>query len=103
MATSRPSQQDVTSLLQAWRGGNNEALARPTPLVYDELHRLANRYMRREHAGHSLQPPRSSTRRTSGWSIPSVSGGRAEALHVLTDTVGRDWRAAKAWSTRELK
>jgi RNA polymerase sigma factor (sigma-70 family) len=27
----------------------------------------------------------------------------AEALNVSTDTVGRDWRAAKAWLTRELK
>jgi RNA polymerase sigma factor (sigma-70 family) len=27
----------------------------------------------------------------------------AEALKVSTDTVGRDWRAAKAWLTRELK
>ena len=55
MATSKSSQQDVTSLLQAWREGDDEALARLTPLVYDELHRLANRYMRREHDGHTLQ------------------------------------------------
>jgi RNA polymerase sigma factor (sigma-70 family) len=27
----------------------------------------------------------------------------AEALNVSTDTIGRDWRAAKAWLTRELK
>src|SRR5687768_6791945 len=52
---SGPSQQGVTALLQAWRTGDDEALAQLTPIVYDELHRLAHRYMRREQAGHALQ------------------------------------------------
>jgi RNA polymerase sigma factor (TIGR02999 family) len=42
-------------LLQAWSEGDRDALDRLTPIVYDELHRLAQRYMRRERPGHSLQ------------------------------------------------
>ena len=39
----------------AWGNGDEDALSRLTPLVYDELHRLAEGYMRREHPGHTLQ------------------------------------------------
>ena len=46
---------DVTSLLKAWRHGDSGALDRLTPLVYDELRRLARRYVRKEHAGQTLQ------------------------------------------------
>jgi RNA polymerase sigma factor (TIGR02999 family) len=46
---------DVSTLLHAWSEGDQHALARLTPIVYDELHRLARRYMRKERAGHSLQ------------------------------------------------
>ena len=42
-------------MLRAWEVGDAAALERLTPLVYDELHRLAHRYMRREKAGNSLQ------------------------------------------------
>ena len=37
---------DVTQLLLRWRDGDTEALRELTPLVYDELHRLAHRYLR---------------------------------------------------------
>lgn len=47
--------EDVTQLLGAWRGGNKDALNQLTPLVYDELRRLARRYMSRERAGHTMQ------------------------------------------------
>jgi len=47
--------QEVTQLLQAWCQGDQGALDRLIPLVYDELHRLAHHYMRREPAGHMLQ------------------------------------------------
>ena len=47
--------QEVTQLLQAWCHGDQGALDRLIPLVYDELHRLAHHYMRREPAGHMLQ------------------------------------------------
>jgi len=50
-----PSQNEVTQLLLAWGDGDKAALEELTPLVYAELHRLAERYMRRERAGHPLQ------------------------------------------------
>src|SRR5215831_8537835 len=50
-----PSQNEVTQLLLAWSDGDKAALEELTPLVYAELHRLAERYMRRERAGHPLQ------------------------------------------------
>ncbi len=49
------SSQEVTSLLRAWRGGDQGALDKLMPLVYAELHRLAHRCMLRERAGHTLQ------------------------------------------------
>lgn len=53
MTVSSP--QEVTVLLQAWRGGDNAALEKLTPVVYNEPHRLAHRYMLREKADHTLQ------------------------------------------------
>jgi RNA polymerase sigma factor (TIGR02999 family) len=47
---------DVTGLLNAWRGGNKAALDRLTPILYQELRRLAAAYMRRERPDHTLQP-----------------------------------------------
>jgi len=49
------SREGVTGLLQAWSDGDQAALDKLMPLVYAELHRLAKRYMGREHEGHSLQ------------------------------------------------
>ena len=46
---------DVTQLLQAWREGDARALDKLMPLVYRELHRLAQGYMAHEHPGHTLQ------------------------------------------------
>src|ERR1700686_3232971 len=46
---------DVSTLLRAWSEGDRNALERMTPIVYEELHRLARRYMKRERPGHSLQ------------------------------------------------
>jgi len=45
----------VTELLTSWCAGDESALAELTPLVHDELHRLARRQMRNERAGHTLQ------------------------------------------------
>lgn len=50
-----PSAHDVTVLLQAWGSGNKEALDRLAPLVYWELHRLAEHFMNRERREHTLQ------------------------------------------------
>lgn len=53
MATA--SQKEVTRLLIAWGNGNQAAMDELMVLVYDELRRLASRYMRREGQGHTLQ------------------------------------------------
>src|SRR5262249_54170385 len=50
-----PSREDITVLLRAWGGGDAQALERLTPIVYDELRRIARGYMRRENANNSLQ------------------------------------------------
>jgi RNA polymerase sigma-70 factor, ECF subfamily len=50
-----PSAHEVTGLLQAWSAGDEEALQKLMPLVYEELHRAARRYMARERSGHTLQ------------------------------------------------
>jgi RNA polymerase sigma factor (TIGR02999 family) len=47
--------EDISGLLRAWSGGDESALDKLTPIVYDELHRLARNYMKRERPGHSLQ------------------------------------------------
>ena len=49
------TQHEVTALLRRWKDGDPEALDKLAPLVYDELHRLAHRYISRERAGHTLQ------------------------------------------------
>jgi len=46
---------DVTAQLRAWTGGDRVALDQLIPLVHQELLRIAQGHMRREHAGHSLQ------------------------------------------------
>lgn len=50
-----PAPRDITRLLVAWNNGDEAALEELTPLVYEELHRLAHRYMGRERSGHTLQ------------------------------------------------
>jgi RNA polymerase sigma-70 factor (ECF subfamily) len=46
---------NFTQLLTEWRSGHPQALDRLTPLVYDELRRLARSYMRAERGSHTLQ------------------------------------------------
>jgi RNA polymerase sigma factor (TIGR02999 family) len=50
-----PASTNVTELLINWRAGDQTALDKLMPLVYAEMRRLANHYMRRERAGHTLQ------------------------------------------------
>src|SRR3989304_1649212 len=50
-----PSSSEVTRYLQEWNQGNQAALEKLMPLVYDELRRLARSYMQRERTGHTLQ------------------------------------------------
>jgi RNA polymerase sigma factor (TIGR02999 family) len=49
------SSQNITRLLLDWRNGDQTALDRLMPLVYEELRRMANHYMRNERRGHTLQ------------------------------------------------
>jgi RNA polymerase sigma factor (TIGR02999 family) len=46
---------EITTLLRAWSQGDADALDRVTPLVYEELRRMAHSYMQRERAGNTLQ------------------------------------------------
>jgi RNA polymerase sigma factor (TIGR02999 family) len=50
-----PSPKEMTQLLQDWSNGNQAAFDRLTPLVYEELHRLAHQHMKRERGDHTLQ------------------------------------------------
>lgn len=52
---SDSSSHEVTQILQEWNT-SDDAQARLMPLVYDELRRLAQRYLRRERPDHTLQP-----------------------------------------------
>lgn len=47
--------EDVTKLLEAWSDGDGKVLDQLMPLVYDELHRMAKRYMSSQPSGHTLQ------------------------------------------------
>jgi RNA polymerase sigma factor (TIGR02999 family) len=47
---------EITALLDDWSRGNHRALDQLLPLVYAELRRIAQRHLRRERHGHSLQP-----------------------------------------------
>jgi len=53
--TAMQGSVNFTQLLAEWRSGHPQALERLTPLVYDELRRLARNYMRGERSSHTLQ------------------------------------------------
>ena len=50
-----PTTKDVTQMLIDWGNGRQEVLAQLMPVVYNELRRLARRYLRRERPDHTLQ------------------------------------------------
>ena len=56
MSQPEHTRQEITQLLHQWSEGNREGLDQLLPLVYDELHRQAARYLRRERGEHTLQP-----------------------------------------------
>jgi RNA polymerase sigma-70 factor (ECF subfamily) len=56
MSTEDSSREAVTRLLIEWKGGSKEALDLLTPVVYEELRRLADHYLRNERAAATLQP-----------------------------------------------
>ncbi len=53
--TRQAEDKNITQLLLAWNDGNQEALDKLMPLVYEELHRQAARFLRRERSDHTLQ------------------------------------------------
>src|SRR5215213_5888743 len=55
-SASPSPQQEVTNLLVEWKQGNKAAMDLLTPLVYNELRRLAERYLRNERSAATLQP-----------------------------------------------
>ena len=67
---------EITTLLKAWSLGDAAALDRLTPLLYDELRRLAQRYMHHERDGHTLQ----------------ATALANEAYLRLVDVKGVDWQ-----------
>src|SRR5882724_7832269 len=50
-----PESAEVTGLLRAWGQGDESALEKLVPLVYDQLHLAARHYMAGERPGHTLQ------------------------------------------------
>ena len=55
MDLSQQNSKNITETLREWSSGKQEALDSLLPLVYDELHRQAARFLRRERIGHTLQ------------------------------------------------
>lgn len=55
MSDAASNSQDITQMLRAWSEGQREALDELLPLVYEELHRQAARYLRYERPDHTLQ------------------------------------------------
>lgn len=55
MSVRSPSGHEITELLRAWSRGDESALEKLTPLVYNRLHAAAHAYMARETPGHTLQ------------------------------------------------
>jgi DNA-directed RNA polymerase specialized sigma subunit len=101
------SANQITQLLQSWSDGDEHAIEKLMPLVYNELHRMARRCMSGENPGHTLQatamvdPGKSQIvelRFFGGLNVEET----AEVARVSPQTVNRDWKLAKSWLRREL-
>jgi RNA polymerase sigma factor (TIGR02999 family) len=96
---------DITRLLHEWRGGSAEALQSLIPLVYDELHALASRYLSRERRDHTLQATalvheayvKLAGQRDVNWQNRAHFFGIAAKLmrRILVDHARRDRRAKR--------
>lgn len=100
----------ATQLLLAWGAGDREALDQMLPLVYEELHRLAARYLRRERPDHTLQPTalvheaylRLINQRQADWrNRAQFMGLAASAMRRILVNHARDRAAAKRRGRRE--
>lgn len=113
---------NVTQLLLDWRAGKQDALDRLMPVVYDELRRLASRYMRNERKQHTLQATalvneaylrmidmkvswqdRAHFFAVAARLMRRLLVDHARAHHRAKRAVQRELRLAKAWLNRELK
>lgn len=104
------SSHGVTELLERWGQGDQDALDQLLPLVYDELHRLAGAYLRRERRDHTLQPTafvneaylRLIDQRSARWHNRAQFFGVAAQLmrRILVDHA-RAHHAAKRGGSRE--
>ena len=100
----RKAAAEITQLLVKWSDGDKAALDELMPLVYDELRRLANGYLRRERLSHTLQPTalvnevylQLIDQRSVSWQDRAQFFGLAARLmrHILVDHA-RQHRAAK--------
>jgi RNA polymerase sigma-70 factor (ECF subfamily) len=56
MSPKKAVQPNITEMLHQWTRGQTEVMNELLPLIYDELHRRAAVYLRRERKNHTLQP-----------------------------------------------
>ena len=105
------SDTPITRLLQEWQDGNAQALERLIPLVYDELHTLASRYLSRERRDHTLQTTALVNEaylrlvgRDAQWQNRAhFFGVAAQAMRrILVDHARRDGRAKRGGGVRHL-
>jgi hypothetical protein len=87
----------ISELLQQWIQGDQEALRAVSPIIYDELRRLAH------HAHHHLRLERAGPKIVQmkffgGLSAPEIS----QLLRISFATVERDWATARIWLRREM-
>lgn len=75
-----PAIHSVTKLLADWKGGDAAALEQLTPLVYRELRRLADSYLRREPADHTVLVDRHQAASSSGFDSRAVCRSQFGAL-----------------------
>ena len=52
----KPAPETVTQMLVDWSNGDEQAIERLMPVVYDHLRRQARQYLRRERPGHTTRP-----------------------------------------------
>jgi RNA polymerase sigma-70 factor (ECF subfamily) len=102
-----PPGEQITLLLKAWRDGDQTALDQVTPLIYDELYRIAQAFLRAERAEHTLVPTalvNEAYLRLMGQSQPDWQNRRhflGIAAHVMRQILvdhARKQRAAKRGS-----
>src|SRR5580693_2437357 len=101
-----------TVLLKAWAEGDQTALDRLTPAIYDELRRLAGSYMRRERAGHTLSPTELVSEafvRLSGGEPPAIEDrvqffavAARQMRHILVDHARRRHRDKRGGHDRPV-